>query len=528
MRILIFVFFTVFSIPNEINQLNERIRQKVEKLPISRALNSQYEIYCIPSIREVYLNNEFNPFWTNEYQVNDLISILKQCQDEGLKPENYHLPEIMEVRIENSEESRANLDIILTDAFLLYISHILSGKTNPETIDSEWHVLKTNKNPVKYLYALNERSISEVIDEIKPKNKNYEALQAQLKYYRALENEDGLEEIPTGQLIKPGMTDYRIPMIREALSFSKDLPTEQLSANNTYDDSLKMGILRYQKRHGLEALGNIGNQTIEMLNISPAERIKTIIVNLERLRWLPQEVPDYYMMVNIVNFELDVVENNFITQNHKVIVGKEYRKTPVFSSALQYLVFNPTWTIPPTILKNDVIPEVRKNPSYLAQKNIFVYNKQGVKLNVDSIDWTSSDVYSFTYRQEPGKTNALGTVKFMFPNNFNVYLHDTPAKELFEKTERAFSSGCIRVHKPLELAEYLLRGQSGYSLSEIKRIVETSKTKTVILNRKPEVYLIYLTTWINDSGQLNFRKDIYNRDERVYNALQDNPVYDLQ
>lgn len=528
MRILLIVLFAVLSIPKEINQLNENIRRKVEKLPISKALSNKYEIYCIASIREVYLFNEFNPFWSNEYQVDGLISILKQCHDEGLNPEDYHLPDIKELRQEDSEENRANLDIMLTDAFLLYTSHILSGKTNPKTIDSEWHVLKTDKNPVKYLYTLNKQSISDVIDDIKPKNKNYEALQAQLKYYRSLENEKDMEEVPTGPLIKPGMTDYRIPMIREALTIRKDLPKEQISANTTYDDSLKMGIIRFQKRHGLESLGNIGNQTVEMLNTSPTQRIKTIIVNLERLRWLPQDVPKYYLMVNIVSFELNVVENYAIAQTHKVIVGKEYRKTPVFSSSLQYLVFNPTWTIPPTILKNDVIPEVRKKTSYLAQRNIFVYNNQGVKLNVDSIDWTSSKVYSFTYRQEPGKTNALGSVKFMFPNDFNVYLHDTPSKELFEKTERAFSSGCIRVHKPLELAEYLLRDHSGYSLSEIQKIVETSKTQTVILNRKPEVYLIYLTTWLNEHDVLNFRKDIYNRDERLYNALQDKPVYDIQ
>lgn len=524
-RILLLVFaLTPFY---NTDNVDETIRQKVENLPVFRALNKEYDIYCIPSIRVVYMNNEFNPFWSDQKQVNELISIIKNCDKEGLHPQDYHYSDILEILNNSSSDSKANLDIICTDAFLLYTSHILSGKTNPETIDSEWHVLKTDKDPVKYMLELSGRSVSEIVSSIKPKNSYYQLLVDRLDYFRTKQKMDIAWNINSGDVIKPDMRDERIPEIRQALAFLKDYSGGDDMQNKLYDKTLESSVIRFQKRHGLEALGIIGNQTIAALNIPLEDRIKTIIVNLERLRWLPQEVPNYYILVNIVDFQLDVVENNMVVKNHKVIVGKDYRKTPVFSSTMQYLVLNPTWTVPPTILSNDVLPEVRRNSSYLSSKNIFVYNQKGVKMNTDSIDWRNNKVLSYIYRQEPGKNNALGAVKFIFPNKFNVYLHDTPSRELFEKTERALSSGCIRVQKPLELAEFLLRDQPGYSLDDLKKITETSKTITVMLKKKPEVYLLYLTAWVNESGEVNFRKDIYSRDERLFKALQDDPVHDV-
>ncbi len=524
--LLLFIFILCAFDPD--NAIDERIRQKVENLPVFKALNKEYEIFCIPSVREVYLRNEFNPFWSNEAKVNELIDIIKNCEAEGLHPEDYHLSDILEIKQVNSNETRANLDIICTDAFLLYCSHLLSGKTNPETIDPEWHVIKTDTNPVKYMFELNSKSLQAIISSLKPKNANYALLQDRLILFREQSAKEVSWKIQRGPVIRPGMDDNRIPQIREVLLLLKDYSEGKDMESTTYDESLKQSVIRFQQRHGLEALGTIGDQTIEMMNIPLEERMRTIVVNLERLRWLPQEVPNYYLTVNIVNFELDVVVDNVVMRNHKVIVGKEYRKTPVFSSTMQYLVLNPTWTVPPTILTKDVLPEVRKNKSYLTQKNIFVYNKSGNKLNIDSIDWRKDNVLDFTYRQEPGKSNALGAVKFIFPNKFNVYLHDTPSRELFDKTERAFSSGCIRVENPLELAEFLLRDKEGFSLKELQRIVETSKTVTVILKSLPEVYLLYLTTWVDNSGLINFRKDIYNRDQRLYNALQEKPEYDVK
>ena len=525
--IRLFLCFIVCSSFNVSMRVDEIIRRKLENLPVFHALNREYEIFCIPSVRDVYLKNDFEPVWIHESAINDFITVILKCDEEGLNPNDYHLADIEELRGEvNTPDGVANLDIVLTDAFLLYTSHILSGKTNPVTIDAEWHVLKTDNNPVKYVTEINDKGIEKIVEEIAPGNKNYILLQAELKKYRSIAKKGGWDKIERGEILRQGMSSKRIVEIRKRLLITGELVPENLNSEY-YDDTLKLAVINFQKSQGLEAIGTIGNETIDALSLPVEERIKSIEVNLERLRWLPQEVPNYYIMVNIVNFELDVIRDNTIARSHKVIVGKPYRKTPVFSSTMQYIVFNPTWTVPPTILTNDLIPEIRKNKNYLTQKNINVYDAAGKKLNPDSIDWKSKKVISYTYRQEPGKQNALGVVKFMFPNNFNVYLHDTPSKELFEKTERAFSSGCIRVQKPLELAEYLLRDQSRWNKQFIQNVVESAITQTVMLNSKPEVYLLYLTAWVDDFGKLNFRKDIYERDENLYKALTADPVYDL-
>lgn len=524
--LVILTFFSISLYPNSTLQ-DEVIRRKIENILVFKTLNNDYQIYCIPAIREVYLINNFNPYWNDENKVNDLIDAIKNCAADGLNPNDYHLLDIYELKNGTTSDEKANFDIVLSDAFILYLSHLLSGKVNPQTIDAEWHVMKTDQDPFKYFYEADSIGVKRVISNVEPKNENYDLLKKELEYYRQLSVKQQPEIIPPGQIIKPGMSDARIPLIRKCLAFNSGLNLPDTVLSSLYDDDLKAKIIDFQELYGLEALGNIGNQTIEAMNVPVTEKIKTIEANLERLRWLPQELPNYYLMVNIVNFELHAVEDNQIIRKHKVVVGKPYRMTPVFSATMQYLVFNPTWTVPPTILKEDLIPEIRKDKQTLANKNIKVYDNQGNQINADSIDWLSNKVFSYTYRQDAGKSNALGVVKFMFPNPYNVYLHDTPSKELFERTERAFSSGCIRVQKPLELAVYLLRNQPQYDIKHITKIIESGATQTVILKNRPEVYLLYLTAWIDDNGRLNFRKDIYNRDKKLIEALASKPVYDL-
>ncbi len=524
--LLVIIGIPIKLLSNTIVQ-DEIIRRKIENLPVFKTLNKEYEIYCIPALREVYLNNTFQPYWEDEKKVEGLIAAIKESYKEGLNPNDYHLQDIYELKSGNSEDDKANLDIVLSDAFLLYISHLLSGKVNPSTVDAQWHVVRTDQDPFKYFYLLDSIGIGQIIELVVPKNKNYNLLKTELEHYRQIEALYKSEKIPTGQIIKPGMTDERIPLIKKSLAINSGDSLSDTINSSLHTNELKGKIIAFQEQNGLESIGNIGNQTIEALNISISEKIKTIEANLERLRWLPQELPNYYLMVNIVSFELHVIKDYQIVQEHKVVVGKPFRMTPVFSSTMQYMVFNPTWTVPPTILKEDLIPEMQKDNQTLTKKNIKVYDSEGDLMFIDSIDWKSPKVFSYTYRQDAGITNALGVVKFMFPNPYNVYLHDTPSKELFDRTERAFSSGCIRVQKPLELATYLLSDQPKYNRKSIDNIIASGITQTVILKSKPEVYLLYLTAWVDDSGRINFRKDIYNRDKKLIEALYSKPVYDL-
>jgi len=508
------------------NSINEVIRRKIENLSTFRTVDRIYNIYCIPSVREVYISHDFEPFWEDETKINDLIREISHCDEEGLNPTDYHLEEILDLQGGTSIEETTDLDIILTDACLLYLSHMLTGKVNPFTIDSEWHVEKSDRDPLKYFYQIDSLGLSEVIRSITPQILNYALLKNRLSQYRQLTRKGEPGTIPDGEVLRPGMRDPRIPMIREIQAFyTGEIPSPQ--DPEIYDDTLREEIIRFQRLNGLEALGNIGPQTLMILNRTLEDRISCIEVNMERIRWLPLEFPEYYALVNIANFELHLIEDGQVIRIHNVVVGKPFRMTPVFSSTMQYIVINPTWTVPPTILREDLIPEIRKNNLALTQKNIKVYDQQGKPLDSDSVDWSGSEVFSYIYRQDPGKGNALGQVKFMFPNPFNVYLHDTPNKELFQRTERAFSSGCIRVQKPLELAEYLLRDQPEYSAREIRRIIESGVTKTVMLNSKPDVFLLYLTAWVDGNGEMNFRRDIYGRDKKLIEALDAIPEYDL-
>ncbi|MFA4917086.1 MAG: peptidoglycan-binding protein, partial [Syntrophales bacterium] len=296
--------FASFSTSDTVDEL---IRRKVEEnLPAYNTLNRNDKIFCTPSVREVYFKNNFKPFWGNTEQVSELISAIEKCDNEGLNPDDYHLSVILRLKQNKSAENDADLDIILTDAFLLYTSHILSGKTNPLTIKAEWHVLKTDKNPVKYLYEINSKGINKILSEIKPQNKNYNYLISALKVYRDIEKNGGWKRVDKGKVIKLGMSDKRIAKIRQRLRITNDYTVNDPTDIDSYDDTLKLAVVNFQKRHGLEALGNIGDQTIEKLNIPVMEKIKSIVVNLERLRWLPLEDPRYYLLVNIANFELDV------------------------------------------------------------------------------------------------------------------------------------------------------------------------------------------------------------------------------
>lgn len=536
LKYLIIVFLIVFpwiffvsGAPSSFppGNMKELLHKKIDHLKQYLTLNQGSEIYAIPSVINIYNDREYEPIWKRMQDVDDLITAIKQSYDHGLSPSDYHISTLEQMLSARTAEEKVLRDIVLTDAFLLLTSHVISGKTNPKTTDAQWHVIKSEKNPINYIDKIGKEPLLSVIENLYPKHKNYDLLKEQLGEYRRIGAEGGWPEVGAGTMLKPGMSDSRVPQIKIRLQVTGEYTSSVDQENNTYDEELKQAVVKFQKKHGIEALGNIGPETTTALNFSVEERIKTLEVNLERWRWLPVEFSPYYVLVNIANFELEVIDNGQQVNHQKVIVGRPYRKTPVFKSVMEYLDINPTWTVPPTILRNDLVPEIQKNVRYLADKKISVFSPDGLKLNPDSVNWDSNGVFSYTYRQEPGKSNALGNIKFMFPNTYNVYLHDTPSRELFNRTERAFSSGCIRVEKPIELAELLLADKEKWSQASIRKVVETNITQTVRLTRKPSVFLLYWTAWVDKEGNHHFSKDIYDRDQSVYNALNSQPVYDV-
>ncbi|MCA9770794.1 MAG: L,D-transpeptidase family protein, partial [Myxococcales bacterium] len=275
----------------------------------------------------------------------------------------------------------------------------------------------------------------------------------------------------------------------------------------------------------LEADGVAGRETLAALNVPAAERVRGLLVNLERWRWLPQELGERHVMVNIAGFHLDLVDGGRSVLDMKVIVGRSYRRTPVFSDRIRYLVFNPQWEVPRKLALQDVLPRVREDTAYLEHKGFRVLEGWGADERVvdpATVDWASlgPDHWPYRFRQKPGPTNSLGVVKFMFPNKFDVYLHDTPAKDLFASSKRSFSSGCIRVERALDLAEALLKDDPGWTRERIDATVGAERERTVALRAPVPVHLQYWTAWADEDGSIEFREDLYRRDARVAKALR--------
>jgi murein L,D-transpeptidase YcbB/YkuD len=282
----------------------------------------------------------------------------------------------------------------------------------------------------------------------------------------------------------------------------------------------------FQNDWGLNPDGVFGKTTLEVLNSVPGMLINKLKVNMERFRWLPLQLTEKYIIVNIANFELDLIRGTDTLISMRAIVGRECRKTPVFNDRMTYIVFNPSWTVPPTILREDVIPELLKGPEYLAKNNMKLFRNDGSELAYNEIDWSkiSIDYFPYIVRQNPGPANALGRVKFMFPNSDNVYIHDTPSRGYFAREDRAISSGCIRVEKPFDLAVLLLSDTHEWLPERIRDTMQQDKEETVRLKIPVDVVLIYLTAWTDGKDRIQFRKDVYQIDEMVLEALNQKPV----
>jgi len=291
---------------------------------------------------------------------------------------------------------------------------------------------------------------------------------------------------------------------------------------------LQQSVMAFQKRHGLKADGVVGSATLDALNVPSKERVRKIELNMERLRWILGNVEQRSIVVNIANFMLDVVENGKSILSMRVVVGKPYWDTPVFTARMTYLIINPTWNVPESIARKEMLKTIKKDPHYLAKQNIKVLRSRGsqeTEVDPKTVDWARTNARNLPYRfrQEPGPLNPLGRIKFMFPNKFDVYLHDTPAKRLFSENVRTFSHGCTRIERPLELAEYVLRDDHRWSREDLLAAIEEGAEQKVMIPHPLNVHFLYLTAWVDEEGVLQFRDDIYKRDESLDEALRSKP-----
>jgi murein L,D-transpeptidase YcbB/YkuD len=365
------------------------------------------------------------------------------------------------------------------------------------------------------IYAVKDDSLAQKIEQIKPHQIVYQRLKEALKIINTFPN-DNFKRIESANRIVPKDTNSALIAIKKRLIYWKDLQSKD-SLSKIYDHKTVEAVKRFQFRHGLSADGIIGKGTISALNFSKNQRKEQIIANLERWKWFPKELGNEYIMVNIPSYKLILVKDNDTIRVHKVVVGTEKRKTPILSSKLSSTVFNPTWTVPPTIIKEDVIPAISKSKSYLAEKNIKVYDTNGDSVSAEN--WQLEKAKNYRYVQNPGTFNSLGMVKILFPNRFSVYLHDTNHRDLFTKSMRSLSSGCVRVENPLALTEYLLNDSVNWNLDKITETLKIQKTKQIKIKKEVFIHILYWTAWSKDN-KLFFLEDIYNLDAELYAKLR--------
>jgi len=465
--------------------------------------------------------------WLASSRANAIISRLKDAEADGLDSNDYPSKQLATLAATGSSTDKRGLAIIelyFSSAFLEYASDLKVGRFLPSKIDPNFFIeSRTIDQPSALKDLAQTDSIDRFFDAWQPPSQRYAALRSVLAKYRALAAKGGWRTVPLGESIRPGMTDPRIPAIRARLSIT-DGASNEVGATQTqlYGNALLEAVKRFQARQGLDADGVIGSTTIVAMNVPIQERINSIILAMERLRWMPENLGQQYLIVNIAGFELRRVNAGKVEERMAVVVGKPYHRTPVFSDRIRFLEFNPYWNVPPDIAVNEELPILRRNPAGLSAQGFEVVRGNQVT-DPSSVDWSNVGPGHFPYqlRQRPGPNNALGRVKFMFPNSHNVYLHDSPAHSLFERTVRAFSHGCIRLSRPLDLAEQVLRvgGVQGWTKDRINNVVASTKTTVVNLREPLPVHITYLTAWADD-GAANFRQDIYGHDAKLLAALE--------
>lgn len=460
-----------------------------------------------------YRNRDFNYAWFDKRglieQSGNLVARVSNLKDEGvfkIPPYKGQLDSLLLETRTDKDGSHLNLDLelMLTAQYFNFAKLAWTGMDESTSKSLKWYLPRKKVSYDQFLDSLL-GSGSKEIDEIKePVYRQYELLKAYLAQFRELD-----EREPEWPIIELDKTSYKVQdssavilAIKKRMNLLGDFEGDISSP--IFDDDLFRAVQHYQARLGLTDDGVIGKGTIATLNISPKERIKQIMVNMERCRWLPLSLQEDYLAVNIPEFKLHVYHTDSLLWSSNVVVGKTLHETVTFAGDLKYVVFSPYWNVPASIVKNEIVPAMNRNSGYLRRNNMEITGRSGGLPII---------------RQKPGPNNSLGLVKFLFPNSYNIYLHDTPSKSLFSQSSRAFSHGCVRVSEPKKLAQFLLRNDTAWTEEAIDRAMHSGKEKYVTLNKPVPVFITYFTAFVDRQGQINFRQDIYKRDDRLADFL---------
>ena len=469
-----------------------------------------------------YVKQGGSIYWANTGRMTPFLQRLARSHYDGLNPQDYPAEALAQLRDSadpNDARAAAEGELYFSAFFIAYAADLKIGRVSPQKVDPNLFRSRKTIDALRVLTELKkQRDPGKFLASFEPRNRHYQGLKRMLKAYTtAVEQGIDWPVINQGATLKPGQSDARMSKVRELLAFTGDYEGPE-GGSNTYDGALAAAVKKFQVRHGLEAKGLFGKQTVVAMNIPPEERRKQIILNMERWRWMPDNLGDEHFMVNIAAYELQWVVANHEVERMNVVVGAVATQTPEFSDELEYVELNPTWTVPYSIATKEMLPKIKADPYHYADE--FELFANGKLADWGSVNWSSygGGSFPFTFRQKPGAKNALGKVKFMLPNKHNIYLHDTPAKDKFANSTRAFSHGCIRLSRPIDLAYKLLGDKKGMPSSEIDGIWANGQTTKVVLPQKIPIHLVYATAFASDNG-IEFRTDVYGRDKKLYSAL---------
>jgi len=488
-----------------------------------------HEIASVILLPAIYKEHQYIPIWHNPRAVKQLLGAIRNIEQDGLNPADYNLAALEKLLLRQSRQVtpdaslNAGLDLLLTDSLIRLGYHLSFGKVDPEALDPDWNLTRYVEDMealVQQARAIDNGTVDRLIKSLRPQAPKYTQLKAALASARKLQQEGGWEMVPGGDTLKPGMSDPRVRALRKRLMTTADMPVADIESAD-FDATVEQGVKNFQRHHGLEADGIVGKNTLAAMNVPLEDRIDQIRANLERARWALHDLPGTFILTDIAGFKVSYFRDGELVWQTRAQVGRPFRKSPIFKARMTYMEVNPTWTVPPTILREDVLPAIKRDPEYLARKNMRVLDYQGNPVDPATLDWSRYTGANFPYliRQGPGPENALGRIKFMFPNKHLVYLHDTPSKSLFGKTDRAFSSGCIRIEHPYELAGLLVRNDPNWDQQKVINAVNSQQTMSIGLKEPVTIILLYWTVDFADDGSVIFKNDIYARDPAIIAGL---------
>lgn len=547
------------SIPSSLPPDQNWQAQQLEKLTLAQTLTTMPSRTAIAkeiakqtqggaflSFLSTYTELQFEPIWvTRPKRLKALLQAIDTADTHGFNRNHYHWLIIQQLLPSKSATDLARLDLILSSAFTQFIEHSYSGRFDPRAMQQRWYVSKEKLNPgnILSLVANEKKTVDNIIHDFSPPYAGYHLLHQHVQRYKAIVANGGWPKISAGHSLNPGVYHPVITELRQRLAVeptvsehevtvpqpsASSVTAQAMSREHYFSQNLSNTLKKIQKLYGVPASGSLDRATKHALNVRAETRLKQLLVNMERYRWLPRHLGQHYLLVDVAGFDMQVIRAGRQEFSSPVIVGRADRSTPSFSDELQYIEFNPQWNLPNTVIYEDIIPAARRNSSYLQKRRIRVFDgwdENAIEIDSKTVDWhrySDKPGHRLPYRlrQDAGKHNALGQVKFMFPNPFNIYLHDTPSKQLFNHDIRAFSSGCIRVKNVDQLTRYLFANVAPKSSSNISQLFDNGVNRRIKLDQPLPIHIVYFTAKASANGSVQFRQDFYNRDIEIQQVYQ--------